>query len=139
MRLSLNLLSIGVVEGFVADAGGAGDDAGFVDYSGELVDEGITVEFFGVGDTDEGEASAAEEFFHVFGVTAGGMICCGAIVEFDGANWTESAFVAKDEIDSFIVDVAVSFAAVLAADFVVEEGGEIDLRDDVKTLTEDVV
>ena len=126
MRLSLNLLSIGVVEGFVADAGGAGDDAGFVDYPGELVDEGVTVEFFGVGDADEGEASAAEEFFHVFGVT-------------DGANWTESAFVAKDEIDSFIVDVAVSFAAVLAADFVVEEGGEIDLRDDVKTLTEDVV
>ena len=123
----------------MADAGGAGDDAGFVDYSGELVDEGITVEFLGVGDADEGEASAAEEFFHVFGVTAGGMICCGAIVEFDGANWTESAFVAKHEVNSLILDKTVGFVAVLAADFVVEEGGEIDLRDDVKTLTEDVV
>ena len=122
----------------MADAGGAGDDAGFVDYSGELVDEGITVEFLGVGDADEGEASAAEEFFHVLGVATDVVAGFGTVVELDSANGTESAFVAKDEIDSFIVDVAVSFAAVLAADFVVEEGGEIDLRDDVKTLTEDV-
>ncbi len=82
---------------------------------------------------------AAEKFFHVFGVAAEGFGLLGAGVELDGADWAEALFITKDEIDSFLVDEAISGGAILAADFVAEEGGEFHVGDDIKFLSKNVV
>ena len=115
------------------------EDAGFVDDSRELFDDGLAVEFGGFFDANEGEAGAAEEFFHVLGVATDVVAGFGAVVELDGADGAESAFVAKHEVNSLILDKTVGFVAVLAADFVAQESGEADVGDDVKPLAEDVV
>lgn len=115
------------------------EDAGFVDDPGELFDNGLAVEFGGFFDADEGEAGAAEEFFHILGVATDVVAGFGAVVELDGANGTEGAFVAKHEVNSLIFDKTVGFVAVLAADFVAQESGEADVGDDVKPLAENVV
>lgn len=83
--------------------------------------------------------SAAEEFFHVFRIATGGAIRGGAIIDFDSTNWAQGLFVTKDEVDGFVIDITVSSVGVLTADFMVEEGGDADTRNDVKTLTEDFV
>lgn len=44
------------------------ENAGFVDNAGKFFDNGLAVEFRRFFDADEGEASAAEEFFHIFRV-----------------------------------------------------------------------
>ena len=115
------------------------EDAGFVDDPGELLDNGLAVEFGGFFDADEGEAGAAEEFFHILGVATDVVAGFGAVVELDGADGAESAFVAKHEVNSLILDKTVGFVAVLAADFVAQESGEADVGDDVKSLAENVV
>lgn len=99
----------------------------------------MAVEFGGFFDADEGEAGAAEEFFHILGVATDVVAGFGAVVELDGADGAESAFVAKHEVNSLILDKTVGFVAVLAADFVAQESGEADVGDDVKPLAEDVV
>ncbi len=99
----------------------------------------MAVEFGGFFDADEGEAGAAEEFFHILGVTTDVVAGFGAVVKLDGADGAESAFVAKHEVNSLILDKTVGFVAVLAADFVTQESGEADVGDDIKPLAENVV
>lgn len=128
--------------GFLAAAAREGlHGAGFVDDTGELVDDASAGEFLGVLDVDEGDASAFEELFHVFGTGAGSFVgFFGLFVfEFDGADGAEGAAITEDEIDSFVFDEAVGDAAVLEADFVAEQGREVDARNDIETLTEEVV
>ncbi len=93
------------------------DNTGFIDDAGEFLDDGLAVEFGGFFNTNKGEASATEEFFHVFWITADVVFGFCAIVEFDCANRAQSTFVAKHEVNSLIFDKAISFVAVLAADF----------------------
>lgn len=93
-------------------------DAGFVDDAGELFDDGLAVELGGLFDTNEREAGAAEEFFHVFGVATDVVFRFGAIVELDGTDGTEGALVAEDEVDSLVFDKTVGFVAILATNFV---------------------
>jgi len=84
--------------------------------------------------------SAAEEFFHIARVAAGVVdIAMNAIFEFDGADGAKGAFVAKNEIDGFVVDEAVGGVAILDANFVTEEGGEVNVGDDVKLFAEEVI
>ncbi len=99
----------------------------------------MTVEFCGFFNADERQAGTAEEFFHVFGVATDVVFGLGAIIEFDGADGAEGAFVAKDEVDCLIFDKTVGFVAVLAAYFVAQEGGKADIGDDVESLAEDVI
>lgn len=99
----------------------------------------MTVELGGFFDADEGKVGTTEEFFHVFGVAADVVFGLCTVVKFDGANGAQGAFVAKHEVDGLVFDKTVGFMAVLAADFVTQECGKADIRDDVKSLTEDVV
>ncbi len=121
--------------------GGVMELAGFVDDAGEFVDDALATEGAGVGDADEGEMGAAEEFFHVFRAATEVAVAAGvvAFVDFDGADRTEGAFVAKNEVNRGIFDEAVSFVAILGADFVAEEGRNGDFRDDVEGLAENFV
>lgn len=113
--------------------------AGFVDDARKFFDDSVAIELFGIGDADEGEMGTAEEFFHIFRILSRGAIFGIIVVNFDGANWTQGAFVAKNEISGLVFDETVGFAAALAADFVVEEGTESNIGDDIKTFAEDVV
>lgn len=115
--------------------------AGFVDDAGEFVDHALATERTRVGDANEGQMGALEEFFHVFGAAAGVVLAAGVgtFVDFDGADGAKSAFVAENEIDGVVLDKTISFVAVLATDFVAEEGGNFDARDDIESLAENVV
>lgn len=115
--------------------------AGFVDDAGEFVDHALATERTRVGDANEGQMGALEEFFHVFGAAAGVVLAAGVgtFVDFDGADGAKSAFVAENEIDGVVLDKTISFVAVLATDFVTEEGGNFDARDDIESLAENVV
>lgn len=115
------------------------ENTGFVDNTGEFFDDGLAVEFGGFFDADEGKTSAAEELFHVFGVTADVVFGLGAVVKLDGADGTKRALITKDEVNSFVFDKTVGFVAVLAADFVAKKGRKTDVGDDVETLTKDVI
>ncbi len=48
------------------------EQAGFVNDAREFFNDSVAVEFFGVGNADEGKVCAAEEFFHIFEVTTRG-------------------------------------------------------------------
>lgn len=81
-----------------------------------------------------------EELFHVLGITTEALvITVGTVFDFDGADGAQGAFIAEDKIDIFMVDEAVSFVAVLGADFVAEEGIEADLRENIETLTKNII
>lgn len=83
---------------------------------------------------------AAEEFFHIFGATTGIFVVgIDTVFELDGADGAERTLVAEDEIDGFVFDEAVSFVAVLEADFVTEEGREVDAGDDIEFLAEEII
>lgn len=100
----------------------------------------MAVKFFRVGDADEGKVGTTENFFHIFRVAAevrSGRF--GAVVEFDGADGAQGALIAKDKIDGFMIDEFIGFLAILAADFVAEEGGKVDVRDDIEALAKDVI
>lgn len=114
-------------------------DAGFVDDTGELFDDGLAIELGGLFDTDEREAGATEEFLHVFGVATDVVFRLGTIVELNGTDGTEGALVAEDEVNSLVFDKTVGFVAILAADFVAQESREADVGDDVKALTKNLV
>lgn len=81
--------------------------------------------------------SAAEELFHIFRITAGGMIPDRVVVDFDSANWTDGAFVAEDEIDGFVFNETVSFGTALAADFMAKKGAQGDIGDNIEAFAED--
>lgn len=115
------------------------EETGFVDDAREFFDDSFAVEFAGFGDADEGEVGALEEFFHVLGVAAEGMVGVFAFVEFDGANGAQSALIAEDKVDGFVFDEAIGLIAVLAADFVVEQGREADLGNNIESLSKNVV
>lgn len=84
--------------------------------------------------------SAAEEFFHVFGVATGVFgIVLDAFFELDGADRAKTTFITEDEVDGFVIDETISGVAVLSANFVAEEGREADFGDDVEFLTKEVV
>lgn len=99
----------------------------------------MTVELGGFFDTDEGEAGATEEFLHVFRVTTDVVFGFCAVVEFDCADGADGAFIAKNEVNSLILNKTVSFVAVLVADLVTQEGGKADVGDDIKTSAENIV
>lgn len=81
-----------------------------------------------------------EEFFHIFRVAAEAVVFgVSIIIKFNGTNWSQSAFVAKDKVDSFLVNEAISFLAILVADLVAEQIFETDVRDDIKTFTKNIV
>lgn len=83
---------------------------------------------------------ALEELLHVFWVAAKGMVgLVATVVEFDGANRAQSALIAKDEVDGFIFDETVGLVAILATNFVIEQGGEADLGDDIESLPKNVI
>lgn len=83
---------------------------------------------------------ALEEFFHVFRVAAGVFFVVSFfVVDFDGADGAESALVAKDKVDGFVFDKAISFVAALRANLVAKERIKADARDDIELLTEEVV
>ncbi len=110
------------------------ESAGFVDDARKLVNDGLAVDILGFWDINKGDVSTLEEFLHVLRAAAG-VFCGLGVVEFDGANGAESAFIAEDEIDGFIFDEMISGMAILSADFVIEEGGEADLGDNIEFLT----
>lgn len=128
---------------FAVFAGVTTDAAGFVDFFTKFVDQVGTVEGFGFGEINKGEMGGFEEFLEVFwgdveGVTGGffdGFF--GGVGEFDGADGTEGTFVTEDEVDVFVLDEAFGGLAVLGTDFVVEEGGDFDLGDDVEFFTKE--
>lgn len=61
---------------------------------------------------------AAKEFFHFPWVTTNAIVSGFApIIKFDGTDGAQSAFVAKNEVNSFVLDVAIGFVAVLVTDF----------------------
>lgn len=83
---------------------------------------------------------AAEEFFHVVRIAARVFgIVLDAFFELDRADGAKTAFVAKDEIDGFVINEAVGGVAVLGADFVAEEGRKADAGDDVEFLSEKII
>ncbi len=113
------------------------EEAGFIDDARKFFDDGFAVDFFGIGDKNEGEVGTAEEFLEIFGV--GWAIIVEVILDFDGANGAKGALVAENKIDGTLIDEAVGEIAILAADFVVEEGGEADARDNVEFFAKNVV
>lgn len=113
--------------------------AGFVDYAGEFFDNCLAVQMSGIFDVDKGETSGFEETLHIFRGGAGSGVVLGLIFEFDDADWTESALVAKDEINSFAADELISFFAVLAADFMGKQSREFNIGNDIEFLTKDFV
>lgn len=116
------------------------EDAGFVDDAGEFFDDSLAVELVGLGDADKGKMCALEELFHVLWIATERMVgFVAAVVEFDGADGTQGALIAEDEINGFILDEAIGFVAILATDFVIEQGREADLRNDIESLTKNVV
>lgn len=111
----------------------------FVNDARKVFDNGLAIELIGFCNAHEGKVSAAEEFFHVFGVATWGMVGIGSVIDFNGADGTKCTFVAKDKVDGFIFDVTVSFMTILIADFVAKEGGQADVRNNIEFLAENVV
>lgn len=120
-------------------AGGGFEEAGFVNDAGKIVDNAAAGESLGVSDADEGDVSTLEELFHVFRVATGVVLVVFAVVDLDGTDGAESAFIAKDEIDGFVFDKEGSGIAVARADFVAEEGGEADTGDYIEFLTKKLI
>lgn len=123
--------------GFFAAAAGSGfEEAGFVNDARKVLDNTGAGEFLGLGDAHEGDVGAFEKLFHVLGIAAGVFfVIFFFFVDFDGTDGAESALVAEDKIDSFVLDETVGFVATLGADFVAEEGIKADARDDIEFLT----
>ncbi len=116
------------------------EEAGFVDDAGEMLDEVFTGDFFGFRDADEWNMRTFEEFFHVFGVAARiGFVVVAFVIELDGADGTQSAFVTEDEVDGFVLDKTISGIAILETNFMAEEGRNTDVGDDIKFFSEKVV
>jgi len=114
--------------------------AGFVNDAGELFDDFFFGKTLSAFDIDEGDVGATEEFFHVAGVTAGVVgVAMDVVFEFDGTDRTQGVLVAEYEIDGFVIDETVGGVAVLSADFVAEEGREVDIRDDVEFFAEKMI
>lgn len=67
------------------------------------------------------------------------MLFVAAVIDFDGTNWANGAFVAEDEIGGFIFDVAIGFGAALAADLVAEEGTEGNIGDNIEAFAKDFI
>lgn len=84
----MEVLFFGADGGFGAVTFFGFKDAGFIDNAREFVDDGFAVEFFGIGDADEGKMCALEKLFHIFGVAARSMVNIVAVVELYNANWT---------------------------------------------------
>lgn len=63
----------------------------------------------------------------------------GALVDFDGADWAQGALIAENEVNGAIFDETVGFVAVLAANFVAEKGGNLDVGDDIESLAKNVI
>lgn len=90
-------------------------------------------------DANEREASTAKEFFHILRVAADVVFRFCTVVELDGADGAQGTFVTEDEVDGFVFNETVSFVAILAADFVAQEGRKTNIWDDVEALAEDIV
>lgn len=115
-------------------------EAGFINDARKFFDDSVAVEFFRISYTNERKMGAAEEFFHVFKVaTRGGMFFVAAVVDFDGADRADSAFIAKNEIGGFVFDEAVGFSAALAADLVTKERTKGNVGDNIEAFAEDFV
>ena len=116
------------------------EKAGFVDDAREFFNDSLAVEFFGISDTDKREMGTAEEFLHVFEVAiGGGMIFVATIVNFDGTDGSDGAFITEDEISSFVFNKTVGFGATLPANFMAEKRTERNVGNNVKTFAKNLV
>lgn len=61
-----------------------------------------------------------EELFHIFGVGARRVVLNAAVVDFDGADGAEGAFIAENKVDCLVFDKMIGLVAILIANFVVE-------------------
>ncbi len=83
---------------------------------------------------------ATKKFFHIFGVATGVvLIVLFLVIDFNGTDWTESTFIAKNEVDGFVLDKTVSFVTTLGANFVAKKGIETNARNDIELLTEKLI
>lgn len=97
------------------------EDTGFIDDTGEFFDDSLTVELARLGDTNKGKMCALEELFHVLRVATEGMVgFVAAVIKFDGADGAQGALITKDKINSFILNEAIGFVAILATDFMIK-------------------
>lgn len=60
-------------------------NAGLVDNARKLVNDGFTIEFFGVSDANERQMGASKELFHVFRVVPR-IARYWSLIELDGAD-----------------------------------------------------
>ena len=75
-----------------------------------------------MSDAYEGKMCALEEFFHVFRITTEATIRgVFAFVKFNGTDWAQGLFVAKNEVNGFIFDKTVSLKSILVTNFVVQQ------------------
>ena len=99
-------------------------DASFVDNAGEFVYDVLAGEILGFGKVDEGDVSALEEALDVLGVVArsfdggfGGFEVF--LINLDGTNGAQSAFIAEDEVDDFVFNELIGGMAILSADLMI--------------------
>ena len=123
-----------------AAAGGGFEFTGFVDDARKFFDDAVGGDFLRFFEVNEGDVGATEEFFHISRVAARIVfVGFGAVVEFDSADGAKGALVTEDEIDGFVFDKAFGLVAILETNFVAEERGKVDARDDVELFAKEVV
>lgn len=125
---------------FLAAAGGGFDFAGFVNHAGKFLDDIFFGKALGFFEVNKGDMGTAEEFFHIVRVAAGVFdVVFDTIFEFDGADGTKAFLIAKDKINTFVVNKFISSVTILYANFVTEQRTKADAGDDVKFLPKKII
>lgn len=94
----------------------------------------------GLSDANEGDVGATEEFLHIFRVAARVfLVVFFLVIDFDGTNRAEGAFVTEDEVDGFVFDKTIGLVAALSTNFVAKQGIEANSRNDVEFLSKKLI
>lgn len=115
------------------------EDASFVNHTRELFNDGLAVEFVRFGDTHKGKMGTLEEFFHILGVTTETAVGGFALIELDGTDWAQGLLVAKNKIHGLVLDETIGFKTVLVANFMIEQGRNVHLGNDVEPLSKNII